>query len=135
MSRGTTQLHRPYTRKPRNFFLFLYHAYGYILWSHDVSRGRKVRTHARKHPRKHVNREEQKMCQARLQFFWGRSEMERGTSGSCTTWVGAVKKTTMLVFYSFFVCLCMSRVNLMFLRVSFELKINSQAAKRENTKV
>lgn len=27
--------------------------------------------------------------------------MERGTSGSCTTWVGAVKKTTMLVFYSF----------------------------------
>lgn len=61
--------------------------------------------------------------------------MERGTDGSCTIWVGAVKKTTMLVFYSFFVCLCMSRVNLMFLRVSFELKINSQAAKRENTKV
>lgn len=67
--------------------------------------------------------------------FLGRSEMEGGTAGSCTTWVGAVKKTTMLVFYSLFVCLCMSRVNLMFLRVSFELKINTQVAKLENTKV
>lgn len=48
---------------------------------------------------------------------------------------GCGQKDNEVSFFTLFLCLCMSRVNLMFLRVGFELKINSQAAKRENTKV